>query len=186
MIYIDEDARKLVVEDAVNMVSEQRHEKALRFVRHSDQQLSLSAYLLLLRGLREEYGVSQPPVFSFNENGKPFIDNMPDVHFSLSHSKYVTACAIDDSPIGIDIEIIRPVDHDLMEYTMNDDELRIILASDDKNVAFFRYWTQKEAILKLTGEGISNEMKYVLNKSDNFNIETTVSDKYVYSVARYK
>ncbi|MBQ3754035.1 MAG: 4'-phosphopantetheinyl transferase superfamily protein, partial [Prevotella sp.] len=51
-----------------------------------------------------------------------------------------------------------------------------------------RLWTMKEAVLKLSGEGLRDNLKEVLADVGNLNIKTVVSEgeRYVYSVARGK
>jgi 4'-phosphopantetheinyl transferase len=70
---------------------------------------------------------------------------------------------------------------------MCDEEMEQIHNADDINIAFTSLWTQKEALLKLTGEGITDDLKTVLRSSrmDGVNMQTIVnSDKgYCVSIA---
>ena len=45
---------------------------------------------------------------------------------------------------------------------MSEAENRRIVAADDSDTEFTLLWTRKEALLKLTGEGITDDMKTVL------------------------
>lgn len=50
-----------------------------------------------------------------------------------------------------------------------------------------KLWTKKESLLKLTGEGINDNMKSVLSPESmsRISMETNVCDNYVYSVASF-
>jgi 4'-phosphopantetheinyl transferase len=90
---------------------------------------------------------------------------------------------VSDKPVGVDIETIRPYKESLARYVMNDDELEKILHAENPALEFTKLWTQKEAVVKLSGHGISNDMKSVL-KGFPFEIETVVTDRYVYSLTK--
>ena len=53
MIYINDDIGQLDMETALQEISEQRREQALKFKFAQGQRLSVAAYLLLKEGLRE-------------------------------------------------------------------------------------------------------------------------------------
>ena len=136
-------------------------------------------------GLREEYGLTEPPVFDYSSEGKPFVAAHPDIHFSLSHSGTVALCAISDQPVGADVEEPRKISSSLIAYTMNDREQEQINASADPAMRFLYFWTRKEAVLKLTGEGIRNDVKEVLAEEDKYQIETVQTENYIFSVAKF-
>lgn len=167
-------------------VSRQRHEKTMRFRHERDRKLLLAAYLLLKRGLRLEYGLSENPVFTYGDHGKPHIEGHPDIHFNLSHSKTVAMCVIDRQPVGADVEVIRPVNTDMIAYAMNDEERDWILASPDTDTAFLTLWTRKEAVIKLTGQGIRHSLKDVLSHSEAYRLETVQTPNYIYSIAKFR
>lgn len=88
------------------------------------------------------YNISDCEIIT-NENGKPFFKNS-DLHFSISHSKdYLVAC-FDKNICGIDIEFIKERNLKYFEKYYN---------RSFKNCnEFYRFWTQKEASYKLSGE----------------------------------
>lgn len=184
MIYINEHTELLDIEDALAKVSEQRREQALKFAHENGSRLSLAVYLLLMEGLRKEYGITEPPVFDYLEGGKPVIKGHPEIYFSFSHSGNVALCAIDSRPVGADMETSRKITPSLIAYTMNDEEQALIASAPESLSAFLALWTKKEAVLKLTGEGIRNDMKSVLVNAENIVFETKTTENYIYSIAR--
>ncbi len=186
MIYLNDHTELLDIEDALSKVSSQRREQALKFSHESGRRLSLAAYLLLMEGLQKEYGIAEPPVFEYLEGGKPVIKGHPEIHFNFSHSGKVALCAIDSQPVGADVETPRKITPSLISYTMNEKEQALITSAPESLSAFLALWTKKEAVLKLTGEGIRSDLKTVLAKPELYQIETVITDKYVYSIAKFK
>ncbi len=139
--------------DCLSKVSEQRRQKVLKYKFQAGREQSLRAYMLLQRLIKEEYGITEPPVFRELENGKPVIIGHEDIHFNMSHCKYAVACAVSNEPVGIDVERIQEkVNDDLAKYVLSDDELK-----DITPLKFTRLWTMKEAVVKLTGRGITGK-----------------------------
>ena len=171
------------LEAALEDISPQRREQALKFKHEQGQRLCVLAYQLLKQGLREEYGITDNPVFIYNEHGKPSIVGHPDIFFNLSHCKEAAACVISNHPVGIDVESIREYKESLARYTMNDDELQQILSADHPNETFIRLWTMKEATLKLQGTGISNDIKNAIDPT-KYKYTTVVDEqrRYIYTV----
>ena len=186
MVYLNDHVDTLDIDLALARVSVQRREQALRFRHEGGRRLCLAAYLLLMDGLREEYGLTEPPVFDYSSEGKPFIAARPDIHFSLSHSGNVALCVLADQPVGADVEVPRKITSSLIAYTMNADEQAKINASQNPEMQFLHFWTRKEALLKLTGEGIRNDVKAVLEEEEKYQIETVRADNYIFSVAKFK
>lgn len=61
-----------------------------------------------------------------NEFGKPFIMGKPRVQFNLSHAENYIVCAISDEPVGIDVEIMKPIDLEIAERFFTSDETEYI------------------------------------------------------------
>lgn len=186
------------------LVCPQRREKALRFKFLQGQYACLKAYELLSQGIQQVLSQEQSGNFSqlslwngdfvYNEHGKPFLQNKLDlqpiagVDFNLSHCKNGIAVAINDQAVGIDIESFRHIDPPLIKRTMNEAEIQQINASDNPTMVFTQLWTRKEAVLKLHGTGLVDNLHEVLNDwSNKYQIDTVVNEQkqYAYSVATY-
>lgn len=85
------------------------------------------------------------------DNGKPYLEDRSQF-ISISHSKDAVLVGFNETPIGVDIEVLREFDKRLIDRFFSDAEKNFI--KDDTD--FFRIWTVKEAYLKLTGEGLKN------------------------------
>jgi len=175
------------LEKDLQMLPQWRREKALAYKFKTDQVLCAKAYLLLCSALREEYRIDCHPRFDYSENGKPFLKEFSHIHFNLSHCKNAVICAIGDSPIGCDVEeIFDSLDTDLCNYVFNEEEILAINSAENPNAEFSRFWTMKEAYLKLTGEGLSDNIKPLLlniNNKVSFNTIVDRYNKFVISVA---
>lgn len=163
-----------------------RREQALRYKHLQGQKECAFSYLLLCRALKE-LGRDEHPTFIYQENGKPLLAEHTDVHFNLSHCKRAVACVVSDRPVGIDVESLGRYSERLARYTMNDEEYAEICGADVPDIAFTRLWTMKEAAMKLTGDGITTNVRNVLKHSYNIIYRTVVNDEegYVMTVAEY-
>ena len=188
MLYINDHIDNFDLEKGLAQVSPERREYALRYRKRHDQCLCVAAYMLLREGLAKEYGITDMPVFTNGHHGKPQLLGHPDIHFNISHCDEAAACIISDHPVGIDVESIKPFDHDLAAETMNEKEIRDILSSPNPSISFTRLWTMKESLLKLTGEGITNNLHNLLNDSSNFifTIQEFISKHFVLTICEMK
>jgi len=73
-------------------------------------------------------------------------------YWSLSHKPKYVAAVVSKDKVGIDIEEMKPRAELLFPHVASDEEWELKEKSWD---TFFRYWTAKEAILKVIGIGIS-------------------------------
>ena len=91
--------------------------------------------------------------FGQGEHGKPYLPDYPQVHFNLSHSGNRVMCVVSAHACGCDIEQIdrRQKQIDRVIRCLAESEQRLAAVSA---VHFYRIWTLKESILKLSGEGI--------------------------------
>jgi 4'-phosphopantetheinyl transferase len=88
--------------------------------------------------------------FPKSEKGVPL--PIGGVHWSLTHKSDMVGGVASLSPVGMDMETIRPVNQALLAKVAGDDEWQ--LAGGDPQRAFFRFWTAKEAVLKAVGKGM--------------------------------
>ena len=152
------------------IVSPQRREQALRYTHTFGQFCCLKSYEMLTELLASTpYTLHPTPSFLYNEYGAPYLENGP--YFSISHCKQGIAVAVSETPIGIDIEAIRPFNEGLMRKTMNSEEQTYILSSLNPEIEFIRLWTQKEAYVKMQGTGIIADMHDILCDATNVHWE---------------
>jgi 4'-phosphopantetheinyl transferase len=75
--------------------------------------------------------------------------------WSVTHKPDYVGGVLAPSPVGMDLEKIRPCSAALFRRTASDEEWALAEDSDCETL-FFRYWTAKEAVLKTAGEGIKD------------------------------
>lgn len=135
---------------------------------------SICGRLLLLRGLQE---LGYDRLFPQNKDpeqlleamaaslkkgpyGKPYLTGYPEIHFNISHSGGWAVCALASMPCGVDIQERRSIrSRRMVERTMNAREQRQILEAEDGTGEFIKLWTYKESCIKLSGEGLHQDMK---------------------------
>jgi 4'-phosphopantetheinyl transferase len=173
------------VQRMLPFVDEQRREEALRY-KHQFGQFACLKSWLMLHELLKPLGINDLKM-DYNEHGKPFLTKYPKVHFNLSHCKNGIAVVVDSSPVGIDIESYRRSNLALVRKTMNPAEAEWICASSDPVETFTQYWTKKEAVVKLRGTGIIDDLHHILD-GEGYRIETQVNREkgYAWSVAYTK
>ena len=182
-----EECSEEEVQRLLPLVSEQRREQALRYKHIFGQYCCLKSWLMLMEVIEDRRLKIED--FQYNEHGKPYWENGP--YFSISHCKQGIAVAIDDQPIGIDIEGIRHADADLIARTMNAIEKSGVESQksrEERDRMFTRLWTQKEAVVKAQGVGIQSfeQLQHIMSKSRDLEISTFEKDKYIYSIANGK
>lgn len=182
MIYLNDDLETFDWQAALPLLSEQRRQQCLKFKHELGRKTCAAAYLLLCQGLRREYGIEEPPVFEYGEHGKPAIVGHPEICFNMSHCREAALCVLSDRPVGVDVESIRRYSESLARYTMNDREMQLILKARRPEVEFTRLWTQKEAVVKRSGEGIRNDMKHVLDGLKDAKTQINEKKSYVFSI----
>jgi 4'-phosphopantetheinyl transferase len=96
---------------------------------------------------------------SYNENGKPF-QASSNIEFNISHSWNLSVYAFSTrSKIGIDLEEIREIPNlDLLiKHFFTKKETKHVnkFKKWEKTKAFLQIWTEKEAICKMLGIGVS-------------------------------
>jgi 4'-phosphopantetheinyl transferase len=115
----------------------------------------------LLGGL---IGVAPADVrFAFGPQGKPRLAPPCDrsgLHFNLSDSGDMALLAwTTGGEIGVDLEQIRPMPDALalaQRFFAKDEEAWLRQApEDERDAAFFRCWTCKEAVVKAMGDGLT-------------------------------
>lgn len=116
----------------------------------NDKILSICGDLLVLNAFKSRFPDKEFRV-SLSQHGKPYLKEN-EFYFNVSHKSKMAVCIIDDSPVGIDIEDIKPFNKQVAKRICTEQELTYI---GEDAVRFAEIWTVKEAYSKLMGRGIS-------------------------------
>ena len=121
-----------------------------------DRARSIGAGLLLAYAVRQIHPAQALPLhIETDALKKPFLPNIPDLHFNLSHSGKWVVCAVADQPIGIDIEqISHPMDDVVQRFFSPAERAHLdAFGPAERSVAFCELWVLKESYMKATGLG---------------------------------
>ncbi|MCK4503449.1 MAG: 4'-phosphopantetheinyl transferase superfamily protein [Desulfuromonadales bacterium] len=165
-----------------------------RLLNHSKQQQFITArsYLRFIIG---KYLQLAPALvkFDYNQHGKPYLELQLNstLHFNLSHSGSYAVIAITDGvEVGVDIEKIETeldywqLANSYFSVAEKDQLSKIISAR--QRLGFYQLWTQKEALMKMTGSGFSGNDSGVIeveNKPNHYLENFLVTDGYTAAVA---
>ena len=129
----------------------ERQEKIRRQGNYDHRRQSLGAGLLLQRVMMH-YGISEDKL-RVGPQGKPECEGL---HFNLSHSGRLVACAVGEGPVGCDVEMIREAPKKVANRFFAEQEKAYLQACSTKQYdeEFYRLWTMKESYVKFTGEGM--------------------------------
>lgn len=116
------------------------------------------AQQLLAEALKREYGIPVLPRIERTEKGKPYFADYPEIHFNYSHCRDVAVCSLSSARTGIDIEMIRPFHEWTARIFCSDREWGWLEKQTDRDLAWIRIWTLKEAYVKYTGSGIRTDL----------------------------
>ena len=135
-----------------------------RFV--DDKKRSVAGEMIARKAIAQWCNIKPESItFDIKEHGKPYAKDL-SIEFNISHSGNMVVCVVDDKPVGIDIEQIRPFDLTVAKHVCTDEELvylfgRIPIEQDFKYITdveifirFFELWTAKEAYGKCLGNGV--------------------------------
>lgn len=158
--YLSEENHESLLKNDLPKFSADFQERIKRYRRWQDAQLSLLGRILLFNGIEEIYKDNpHNKVIKHTKHSKPYFDD-DLIHFNISHSGDIVVCALNDGhEIGIDIETVTDIGIDDFKFQMTEIEWNKVILSSNKKDAFFDYWTQKEAVIKAHGHGLTIPLK---------------------------
>lgn len=162
------------VDELLATLPQWRQKEALAFKHRQGRKECVLSYCLLSKMLGCQ------PAFEKAEHGKP------RGAFNLTHCKNAVGCVVsEEGEVGIDAECLGRYKPQLAEYCMSDEELKQISEAPDPDAEFTLLWTKKEALLKYTGEGITDDMKTCLTSSraEGVTIESGINREQGYAWA---
>jgi len=151
--------------EASACLSDEEWERAHRFVFARDRHRFVAAHSALRGVLSAHTGIPGAFLdFAHGAFGKPRLVEPAGVRFNLSHSQSVGLIAISmDSEVGIDVELLRHMpDAEALaanHFTIVEQTALKNVSPDERDRAFLRCWTRKEACLKATGLGLSTDTR---------------------------
>lgn len=155
---LDEELKKDKYDKLISYVSTEKRERISRFRRFEDAQRSLIGDILIRYLLCNELKKKNRTLtFGLNEYGKPFLNNYNGIHFNISHSGEWVVCCVDTLPVGIDVEIIKPIDMSIAERFFSKKEFERLKSKNiiERESYFYDLWTLKESYIKAVGKGLS-------------------------------
>jgi len=148
-----------VMDELMTKVEASKEVRLRRFVRQEDRLRGLFADLLIRDRIKQETGLDNECIdFCTNEYGKPFLRDVDLFHFNLSHSGDWVVCAIDEKPVGIDVEEIQEIDLDISKHYFSRQEHEDLMNRKDRIAHFFSLWSLKESYIKILGKGLSHPL----------------------------
>ena len=145
-----------------------KHDKTKldKLIRDNDKKLFLLSRHLLTKLLKDKYNINYNNHHIYiNKHGKPFIKN---IYFNISHSNKYSIVCTSNNKIGIDIEKIRKVNLNTINYFCTPKEKEYIMNSKDKYKSLFEIFCLKEAYFKMLGNNLSNikTIDFIINKNN--------------------
>lgn len=143
----------------LSCISEEQREQLRRFRFENDLWRTLYGDILTRHLFCRQTGLAgERFVPQKNEQGKPYLPQSPDFCYNVSHSGQYVVCAVDDRPVGVDVERQgreRPRVAARF-FTPYEQEALSRLTEESQRIArFYQLWTLKESYLKFTGQGFS-------------------------------
>lgn len=150
----------------VALLDEHERERLRAFRRPEDAARYLAAHALARLVLARRLD-AHPGALAFDrtcrcgeQHGKPRLAG-PGPQFSLTHSGDLVGLAVADGPVGLDVEHHRTLSDvaGMAEHVSSPAELARPLPAG--TAEFLVVWTRKEALLKVTGQGLSLPMSAI-------------------------
>lgn len=152
------------------LLSDEERRRAKRFVFIRDRRRFVAARGLL-RVILARYLACKPEdlVFRYDAYGRPELEQESgpgELRFNVSHAFERAVFVVSSNrQIGVDVEHVRPIPEveAIMRsaFSAGEQARWRALPEEQKQKAFFRGWTRKEAYLKAVGVGLSHPLNRV-------------------------
>lgn len=109
-----------------------------------------------------KYTGQKPEAIQFvsDANRKTHLLHKSSLQFNVSHAGNWVVWAISQTRVGIDVEEMK-VDfafEEIATHYFSPQEQRLILDSNHARQLFYQLWTRKEALVKATGQGLTDSL----------------------------
>lgn len=119
---------------------------------HPDPPKASASFLARCAALH--WGLQGPLTLARGPYGKPYLSHHPQHHFNLSHSGTVLVCAMDDAPVGVDVQLCQPRRKAFLDKLCTPEERQWLRERSDSGRAFALFWSLKESRCKWSGRGL--------------------------------
>lgn len=159
-VYINEDLSSEKFKKLLKHLDTDRRQSIHKYRFEDDKKKSLIAGLLVKSMISERFLISKEKIsFSKNCFGKPYITDLPEAYFNVSHSGNYVCCSVSDTEVGIDIEKIdKKINIDIFRNFFSQEEWLQLEKAQNKRQVFYSLWTLKESYIKKIGYGLSKDL----------------------------
>lgn len=133
------------------------------------EELTEIEFAQVVERMADSPAASEELPLHYGENGKPYLfkrggrKEPGTCYFNLSHSGDYAVCAFCGEEIGVDLQIKKePLKSGLSGHIFTQQENAMLLqcqSQEEYKDLFFFFFSAKEAYIKLTGQGMRQEMK---------------------------
>lgn len=185
---------------AYNLLEEERQKKVDACKLPIDKCRSIGVWLLLRFALRQylkEGDKTEQEIRSiflekleltYGERGKPYFKHFSNVFFNLSHSGNFTACIISEHEVGIDLQKVSLYNEKAAKRLFTVERQMELLGCMNKkkrDMLFTCFFTQIEAIGKLSGQGLLEKSKSK-EELENFYLDSYyIEEEYALTTAEH-
>jgi len=186
ILKINRNLEAIEFNSLLSYICDDKKERILRFHRYEDAQRCLLGDVMVRYVICKRIGVKNSElVFGMNEYGKPLLIYPKEIHFNISHSGKYVVCAVDNNPVGVDVEEIKPIDFEIAKRFFSANEyLQLINQPEEMRLKYFyTIWTLKESYIKAEGKGLSIPLNSFSINIDDYNAKIiTKSNNVKYSL----
>ncbi|MFD3259118.1 4'-phosphopantetheinyl transferase superfamily protein [Paenibacillus lentus] len=157
-VQLEPNLTSLPIWSLIDVLPIERQERIHRFMRKEDALRTLTADILSRLLICSRLNMKNRDIRLIqNAYGKPLLEGESGLHFNNSHSGEWVVCAIDDSPVGIDVEKVADIDFSLAKRFFSEQEcFDLYMRQGGARLRyFFDLWTLKESYIKAAGMGLS-------------------------------
>lgn len=170
-----------VLTELIAKLPDLRRRQTARFRFPNGKISCAAAYLSFLYGFRKLYKQNGLPDFSVEKKGKPYLHDFPNINFNISHCNGAVCCIFGNSPVGVDIQEVRKLNMSSAMKVCSSAEIERINNAAEPDLEFCRIWTVKEALAKLSGDGIFRNIRTL--SGEGANIATFFLEPDIYMTA---
>ncbi len=159
------NAQSPQVDTLQKILSDDERQRAARFHFEKNRNEYILTRGSLRRFLSAYFKISPEEIrFAYTSHSKPFLAGASQqISFNISHTDGLAAFAFTvEHAIGIDVEAVRAniKTEDIAERFFSVAERQALrdYAPAERDAAFYRCWTRKEAYIKARGEGLSHPL----------------------------